>query len=115
VCSCKPQCPYAKRVHGNNHLALLYNYSKQEVTIKCFHPDCDKSIKEQQVEPVRFAFSPSSAEVCCASSLHDYAAKVSWSDDYAEDTMKPYPTDKGTVAAIVAGMGLGESSSTPLL
>jgi hypothetical protein len=100
--------PLQGGAHGDNNLTLLYNYSKQLVTMKCLHPSCVKALEELQAELVMFQFSPASAEVQSASSLHDYAEKVFWAVDYDEPKMRPYPTDKGIVVSIVAGMGLGE-------
>ena len=97
---CEAVCPYAGRKHKSNNLYLVYDHSRSSVRIKCHDKDCKAAAIEIRL--------PSNDPLITKTSLHDYQGPPVWADDYDDEKMKPYPSAKGTVAAIVAGMGMGE-------
>lgn len=108
--SCRPICPFIKRMHTNNHLCVCYNATRNSMYLKCMSPKC-----LEKYHSMRYMLCPSTSvrdrvhDIANLDSLHTQQEAIQWTERYCEETMRDYPDNE--FLCIRGGMGVGKTKA----
>lgn len=101
-----PVCPFAKRRHSQNNLVFWCNKDMNCIRLKCYDADCRNKCKKFIVFTEE-EMHKSYIDNTYIDTLHSMHHNITWSENYENKTMKPYPTKP--LVCIRANMGIGKT------
>lgn len=108
--ACRPICPFAGRMHSDNHLCVCYNAIQNNMYLKCMSPKC-----LEKYHSMRYMLCPSASvrdkvhDRANLDSLHTQQEAIPWAQRYTSETMHSYPNKE--FVCIRGGMGVGKTKT----